>query len=200
MLTHFKSPSGRIRRTVQIVFLLLGTAACEAIFGQTALVTVANSAAVVLSTNIPVPASSGTTYVLEKYAAGQLTPAGHITGGAGSILRTTTDTAGDTTTILEFAATNSAYAGGIQLNRGSILADNPAALGAGVIYADGTGGSPGDLVFQNTMGFTNPLVLQAATSLSPGTNQVTLTGGISGMTGLAKYGAGTICGRRMDTE
>ena len=42
----------------------------------------------------------------------------HITGGAGSILRTTTDTAGDTTTILEFAATNSAYAGGIQLNRG----------------------------------------------------------------------------------
>ena len=69
-----------------------------------------------------------------------------------------------------------------------------------MIYADGTSGSPGDLVFQNTMGFTNPLVLQAATSLSPGTNQVTLTGGISGMTGLTKYVGGTICGRRMDTE
>lgn len=192
MLPHLSSSAGRIRRAIQIIILLLGTAAWETVSGQTPLVTVADSAAVVLTTNIPVPASSGTTYVLEKYAAGQLTLTGHLTGGAGSILRSTTDTSGDSTTILEFAATNSAYAGGIQLNRGSVLADNPAALGTGVIYADGSGGSPGDLVFANTMVFTNLLILQSATSLSPGTNQVTLTGGIGGTTGLTKYGAGSL--------
>ena len=192
MTPRIAFPAGRIPSAALIYLLTLGLFRPETAFAQTALVTVSNSAAVVLTTNLPVPASSGTTYVLEKYAAGQLTLAGQITGGAGSILRTTTDTAGDPATVFEFAATNSGYAGGLQLYRGSVRADNPAALGTGVIYADGPGGSPGDLGFNAGMIFTNPLVLQSATTVSPGSNVVTLTGGISGSASLTKYGAGTL--------
>jgi len=160
---------------------------------QTALVTVADSNAVVLTTNIPVPASGGTTYVLEKYAPGPLTIGGQLTGGSGSILRTTTDTAGDTSTVLEFAATNSGYAGSIQLYQGSVQVDNPLSLGTGTIYADGAGGLPGDLVFKGGMIFTNPIVLQSSTaSISAGSNYVILSGNISGVGSLTEYGSGTL--------
>ncbi len=111
------------------VFLVLFQGATHFVSAQTPLVTITDSGAVVITTNILVPASSDTTYVLEKFAPGQLTLNGQITGGLGSILRTTTDTAGDTTTVMEFAAINSSYAGTIQLSRGSVLVDNPLVFG-----------------------------------------------------------------------
>jgi phospholipase C len=160
---------------------------------QTALITVSNSAALTITTNIPVPESSGDTYILEKFAPGRLTVSGQITGGAGSVLRTTTDTPGDTTTVLEFTGTNSAYIGDIQLAGGSVLVDNPLALGTGTIYADSLGSAPGDLVFNANMTFTNALVLQSiAASISPGTNDVTFGGVISGPASLTEYGSGVL--------
>ncbi len=172
-------------------FLVLG--ATHFASAQTPLVTVADSSAVVITTNIPVPAGGGTTYVLEKFAPGQLTLNGQITGGTGSILSLTTDTSGDTNTVLEFAANNSAYTGNIQLTRGSVLIDNPWSLGTGLIYANNLGGALGDLVFNNSMTVTNPLVLQSsAASVSPGTNNVVMAGVISGSGSLTEYGSGNL--------
>ena len=162
---------------------------------QTALTTVTATTAVTISTNIPVPASGGTTYVLEKYSPGQLTIAGQITGGAGSLLETTTQTSGDTSTIFYFTATNAAYVGGIQTWRGVVVASNSLALGTGTIYLDANLSTNGDLTFGGNMTFTNPLVLQESETISSGGNSVTLLGGItdggSGY-GLTKYGPGTL--------
>jgi hypothetical protein len=122
---------------------------------QTALVTYTNTTALIITTNIAVPGSSGTTYVLEKYSPGQLTLDGNLTGGAGSILRMTTQTSGDSTTVFEFAENNSGYAGGIQTWRGIIQVDNSLSLGTGTIYCDGNGSTSGDLRFNGNMTFTN---------------------------------------------
>ena len=159
---------------------------------QTALVTVTSTAAVTITTNIAVPASSGTVYVMQKTATGRLTLDGQLTGGAGSILRTTTLTSGDSTTTFEFAANNSGFSGSLQTFRGSVQIDNPNSLGTGTILGDGNNGTTGDLLFNASMTFTNPVVLQSATTISSGANNVTMSGNISGAIALAKYGSGTL--------
>jgi len=159
--------------------------------GTAGFLTVATSAAVNLTNNLTLPNASGT-YVLTKNATGQLTLSGSLSGGGtATVLRTTTDTTGDKSTIFEFAGPNS-YAGGIQLYRGIVQVDNPNALGTGTIYGDANASTLGDLNFTNSMIFANPLVLQSATSLSPNNYNVTLTGGISGSGALTKYGTGTL--------
>ena len=162
---------------------------------QTALATVTSTSAVTITTNLAVPASSGTTYVLEKYSPGQLTMSGQLTGGAGSILRTTTQTTGDTTTTFEFSGTSSTYVGGIQLWRGVVRADNAQALGTGTIYCDGNDSIYGDLTFGSSLTFANPIVLQESTTISSSNYSVVITGGItdggSGY-GITKYGTGTL--------
>jgi len=178
-----------------LTLALLGMARVDTAQAQTALVTVTTTTAVTISTNIPVPASSGTTYVLQKAKPGQLTITGQVTGGAGSVLRTTTDTSGDTTTIFEFNANNSSYLGDIQLWRGTVQADNAFALGMGTIFGDGNDSTNGDLTFGANMTFTNPIVLQENETISSSTRTVTLSGPIGdggGGFGFTKYGSGTL--------
>jgi phospholipase C len=159
--------------------------------GTAGFLTVATNAAVILSNNISLPNASGT-YVLTKNASGQLTLGGNISGGgAGMVLQTATDIGSDKTTVFEFAGTNS-FGGGVQLYRGVVQADNPSSLGSATIYGDGNASTNGDLNFANSMTFTNPLMLQAATTLSPGTNNVTMSGNISGTATLTKYGSGAL--------
>jgi len=164
--------------------------------GTAGFLTVATSAAASLSNNLTLPNASGT-YVLTKNQSGPLTLAGSVSGGgSGLILRTTTDTAGDATTVFEFASANVAYAGGLQTYRGVVQVDNSLALGTGTIYGDANNSTNGDLLFNSSMTFTNPIVLQSATSISSGTNaanSVVMTGAISGgPAALTKYGAGAL--------
>ena len=164
--------------------------------GTANILTVATGAAASLSNNLTLPNASGT-YVLTKNQSGPLTLAGFVSGGgSGLILRTTTDTAGDATTVFEFVGANAAYAGSLQTYRGVVQVDNPLALGTGTIYGDANNSTNGDLLFNTSMTFTNSLVLQSATSLSSGTNaanSVVMTGNISGgPAALTKYGPGAL--------
>jgi autotransporter-associated beta strand protein len=156
--------------------------------------TVANGAALTVSNNIVLPnATTGTnTYVLTKNASGTLTLAGVISGGgSGLVLRTTTDTIGDKTTVTEFAGTNT-FAGGVQLWRGVVQVDNPASLGVGTVYMQANSSPLGDLSFANNpMTFTNPLTMQGASTIS-NANAVTLSGVISGAYALTTYGTGNL--------
>jgi phospholipase C len=162
---------------------------------QTDLVKDVNTTPDTISTNIAVPSSSGTTYVLTKYSPGKLTLTGQLTGGAGSILRTTTQTSGDSTTVFEFSGSSTSYSGGIQLWRGIVQADNASALGTGTIYGDGNNSTTGDLTFGAGMTFANPIVLQENDTIGSGTFSVTLSGAIGdggGGFGITKYGSGTL--------
>ena len=184
---------GRARLVILMLGLFQAAAHWGTALAQTALVTYTTSGALTITTNIAVPASSGITYVLQKAASGKLTLDGQITGGSGSILRTTTDTSGDAKTIIEFAAANSAYSGSIQLWRGVVQVDNAAALGTGTVYCDGNASVFGDLTFGASVVFTNSFVLQESDTLSSSNFNVILTGGISdggGGFGITKYGTG----------
>jgi autotransporter-associated beta strand protein len=161
--------------------------------GVSNVLTVATSSAVTLGNNISLPNDNGT-YALTKDETGQLTLAGTITGGgSGTILRTTTDTAGDATTVFEFQGNNS-FVGGLQTYRGVVQIDNPNSLGSVTVYGDANNSANGDLLFNSSITFANPLVLQSATSLSPGANTVTMSGGITDTTPatVTKYGSGTL--------
>ena len=158
--------------------------------GVSNILTVATASAVTLANNISLPAAGGT-YVLTKNQTGQLTLAGTISGGgSGVILRTTTDTAGDRATVFEFAGTNT-FAGGVQLFRGLVQVDNPAALGTATVYGDGNAAPLGDLTFPTALTFANPVVLQSATTVS-NANTVILSGGVSGTGAFTKYGLGRL--------
>lgn len=153
--------------------------------------TISNSGAVTLTNNLALPNATGT-YVLTKNATGQLTLNDTITGGgSGLVLRTTTDTTGDTSTVFEFARSNS-FAGGLQTYRGVVQVDNSSALGSATVYGDGNASPLGDLSFASSMTFTNPLVLQSGTTVSPNGNTVVMSGAISGNFNLTKYGAGAL--------
>ena len=159
--------------------------------GTASFLTVSNGGPVTLANNLTLPNASGT-YILTKNATGPLTFTGALNGGgAGTILRTTTDTAGDVSTVFEFAGPVN-YAGNLQLYRGVVQVDNPGALGTGTIYGDANASTLGDLNFTNSMTFANALVLQSATTLSPNNNNVLLTGAISGSGALIKYGNGSL--------
>jgi len=159
--------------------------------GVSNILTVATTSAVVLTNNFILPNASGTN-VLTKNQTGRLTLGGTLSGGgSGMILRVSTDTLLDTNTVTEFAGTNS-FAGGVQLWRGVVQVDNPSSLGSATIIGNGNASTNGDLSFANSMTFANPLVMQAKTTVSPNTNNVVMSGAISGNYNLTKYGSGAL--------
>jgi len=159
--------------------------------GVSNFLTAATAAAVTLTNNLALPNDTGT-YVLTKNETGRLTLGGILSGGGtGLILRTTTDTAGDTNTVFEFAGANT-FTGGLQTYRGVVQVDNANSLSGATIYGDGNNSVAGDLSFANSMTFANPLALQSATSLSPNANTVVMSGPISGSANVTKFGSGTL--------
>jgi hypothetical protein len=77
MKSYAICPVGLMWPVISMAALFLTPAPWDKAHAQTALVTVTNSGAVTLTTNIPVPTGDNTIFVLEKYAYGQLTLDGH---------------------------------------------------------------------------------------------------------------------------
>jgi phospholipase C len=193
MLKTFRGGGHAAARYTVLALIILFGVNFDPARGQTPLVTYTQTTALTISSNIAVPASAGTTYSLTKYSPGKLTLQGQITGGAGSLLQVNTQTQGDTTTVIEFAANNSGYVGNIQLWRGVAEVDNPLALGTGTIHGGANNGTVGDLLFNANMTFTNPVVLDYAMSVSSSNySGVVMSGAISGGNVLEKYGTGTL--------
>ena len=181
----------------------LGTGPLTASLTSSSTLTVANTNAVTLTNAIVLGTpGSATTFNLVKNTAGttsgtQLTLSGPISGGNANItLFLNSSTAGDKTTSYLFAGTNSFQVGEFNLNRGCLLVGNAAALGnsANLLYLDGNNNTTaGDLQFLAPMTVPNPIEFPAggSTAVGIGTNNVTFTGPVSGLT-VTKLGTGIL--------
>ena len=165
--------------------------------------TVANTSAVALSNNIVLPSpGSAVTVNIVKNSSGQTTGtqlnlAGTISGGnASTTLFLNSNTGGDSSTTYLFSGTNTFVVGEINLNRGAIVVANPFSMGdpGNLLFLDGNNNKTlGDLRFAASMTLPNPVqvVSGGSTSISTDTNNVVLTGTLSGSTFL-KLGTGTL--------
>ena len=181
----------------------LGTGALNANLTAAATLTIANTSALTLTNNI-VLGTPGTAQTLNivKNSSGQTTGtqlnlAGPISGGNANIkLFLNSSVGGDSTTTYRFAGTNTFLTSRVELNRGGIVVANPASMGdpSNLIYLDGNNNKTlGDLRFETSMSFTNPIQFVSGGSSTVGTdtNNVVLLGQVSGLN-LVKVGSGLL--------
>ena len=166
-----------------------------------------STAATTIPNNITLAAPTvATTYNLLKNAAStttgtQLNLTGVISGGnANHTLFLNgyingANSGGDNTTNFRFAGANT-FRSTIRLNRGTITLGNASGLGdtANKLILDANNNTTlGDLRFESSMTFVNPITLQSGVGpMGVGTNNVALTGAIDGAGGLTKLGTGTL--------
>ena len=181
----------------------LGTGALNASPTAAATLTIANTSAFNLTNNIVLGApGSAQTFNIVKNSSGiatgtQLNLPGNISGGNANIkLFLNSSTGSDNSTTYRFAGNNTFQVSRVELNRGGIVVANPSAMGnaANLVYLDGNNnGTLGDLRFETSMTFTNPIQFVSGGSSTVGTdtNNVVLLGQVSGLN-LVKVGTGTL--------
>ena len=181
----------------------LGTGALNASPTAAATLTIANTSAFNLTNNIVLGApGSAQTFNIVKNSSGiatgtQLNLTGNVSGGNSNIkLFLNSSTGSDNTTTYRFAGNNTFQVSRVELNRGGIVVANPSAMGnpANLVYLDGNNNSTlGDLRFETSMTFTNPIQFVSGGSSTVGTdtNNVVLLGQVSGVN-LVKVGTGTL--------
>jgi|GEM_PF-3798607 len=165
--------------------------------------TVANNNAVDVANDVVLPApTAAQTYNLIKNTASstagtQVNLTGTISGGnANMTLFLNTSVAGDNTSSFRFAGTNT-FVGNVRLNRGILVVTSNNSLGASTngLTLDANNSGGGDLRFEAPMTFTHPINTITAGNrgfISTQGNDVTISGAISGVSGITKVGAGTL--------
>jgi len=181
----------------------LGTGTLNVGLMASGTLTIANTNAVTVNNNLVLPApGSAVTFNIVKNSPGistgtQLNLAGNVSGGnANTTLFLNSNTGSDNTTTYRFAGTNTFLVNRVELNRGGIVVVNAASMGdpSNLVYLDGNNHKTlGDLRFETSMTFPNPIQLAYTTGTYVGTdtNNVALTGLVSGLN-LIKLGSGTM--------
>ncbi|MCW1925933.1 hypothetical protein OKA05_25465 [Luteolibacter arcticus] len=145
--------------------------------------------------NLPLPATAGFYGLHSGAAAGSTVEwSGVISGGGtGVVLQIDTPNSGDSTSAATLSGTNT-FAGQIRLNRGILTLTNASAAGTASLFLQSNPNASGNLVFSNSFTLPNNIAIgsTAANRISPGANNVELSGVISGTVSWSKAGTGTL--------
>ncbi len=172
-----------------------------------AFLTINTTGAYNISNNIVLPSPTlPTVYTLLKNAASATSPAnvlftGTFTGGnPNETLELNDSVSGDGETSFEFNASSPSLAGIIRLNRGSIIIDNPTALGTALLQVQ-TNGNPntstGNVVLNGSFTLPNNLTFTTTVSTYPtifvgSGNNATLSGVFTTAIPWSKVGPGVL--------
>jgi len=148
--------------------------------GTGTFLSLSNAGNVVIANDIMLP-DANHRYDFVKTSGGSTEFSGTLSGGgASTVLRLTTPTAGDNTTIHRLTGNNT-LAGTIQIWRGALELDSPAAAGTARILIEANISPQGDLRFTESMTFANDIRLAwtgNVIGVANPSHKVTLSGSI----------------------